>query len=252
MMKLASQVIHELRAINHQFPRYELFIKHAFAACQPVFAKDSFSKKYSELARNGEWFANSLVANACLEGYGAEQIWAFSNKLDNDVYASRVRKHSLDESRHSTMFITMLGLTFPSAVEQIDEETKSRIRTMQPHYSKNAHPPIFKPPPNERLFEIESISQLVQVHITEIRALVLQYMVRDALLKHAPEKNIKRLLKMSDSLISDEARHIAYSAEIFEDYSLNNKDFFFSVFEKHLADFNDLTQEELARELLDL
>lgn len=251
-MKLASQVIGELRAISQRFPQYESFIKHAFVTSRPIFAHDSFSKKYHELSQNAEWFANSLVANACLEGYGAEQIWKFSNRLDNEHYAARVRQHSLDESRHSTMFVTILGLTFPSDVAEIDKDTHEKIYNMQPRYSKKAHPPILKCTLEERLFEVESINELVQVHITEIRALVLQYMVRAALIRHAPEKNLKRLMQMSDSLITDEARHISYSAEIFEAYSKKHPDFFFSVFEKHLRDFNELTQEELARENLEL
>ncbi|MBI6547535.1 hypothetical protein [Xenorhabdus lircayensis] len=174
--------------------------------------------------------------------------------LDNEEYAKRVRRHSLDESKHSTMFITALKLTFPGVLDHVDDETRKKIDEMQPKYSLARHPPIEKVPFEERLFELESIDQLIQVHITEIRALVLQYMVREAFIKHAPEKNLQKLMNISDILIRDEARHINYSAEIFEHYATipGNKDYFFQTFEDRLNDFNLLTQEEIDREEIEL
>ncbi|MEZ8025788.1 hypothetical protein [Enterovibrio norvegicus] len=250
---LASNVLGELKHVQaRQYPLYNAILKHAFDTHQPVFAKSIFAKRYAELSDDGEWFANQLVANSCLEGYGAQQIWNFSNKLDNDEYARRVRQHALDESRHSTMFISMLNLVYPGL--DLDHDTLSKIDDMQPKFTPTQHPDIAKVPEEERLFELESINELVQVHITEIRALVLQYMVRDALLKHAPEESHARLKKFSDSLIRDEAKHINYSAEIFEDYASrgNNKDFFYQMFEDRLCDFNELTKIELEREDIEL
>jgi hypothetical protein len=121
---------------------------------------------------------------------------------------------------------------------------------MQPRFSKTNHPVIKKAPEQDRFFEKESINQLIQVHITEIRALVLQYMVRKAFIQHAPSKHAARLSRMSDLLIGDEARHIEYSADIFEHYASRDgqADYFFHCFEDRLRDFNLLTQEELERE----
>jgi len=252
-MKLGEQVVQELRKLKFpHFPLYEAIMTHALETNQPIFASDKFSLRYLELAEDDEWFANSLVANSCLEGYGSQQIWKFSNKLDNDLYAERVRKHALDESRHSTMFITILGLVFPGVLDSVDQETARKIDQMQPRFTQEKHPAIQKVTAEERLFELETINELIQVHITEIRALVLQYMVREAMKRHAPADNLPRLLRMSDSLIADEARHIQYSAEIFENYAVQNKDMFFEMFEARLHDFNELTKEELAREELEL
>lgn len=252
-MNLASTVIAELNHIEAgKYPLYENILTHALDANSPIFTKDSFSNAYRELASDAEWFANHLVANSCLEGYGSQQIWHFSNKLDNDEYAKKVRQHALDESRHSTMFISILNLTYPEL--KIDEKTQKRIDEMQPKFTTFNHPEINKVSKEERFFELESINELVQVHITEIRALVLQYMVREALIFHAPEKNRERLMMFSNSLIKDEVKHIKYSAEIFEHYAAKdgNRDFFYQMFEDRLYDFNELTQEELEREEIDL
>ncbi|MGJ0580729.1 hypothetical protein ACR71G_22490 [Xenorhabdus bovienii] len=79
-------------------------------------------------------------------------------------------------------------------------------------------------------------------------------MVRDALIKHAPERNRQKLMNISDILIRDEARHINYSAEIFDHYASipGNQDYFFQTFEDRLNDFNLLTQEEIDREEIEL
>lgn len=250
-MKLAEQVVGELQKIKApRYPLYERILRHAFEVHAPVFSDDRFSLRYEELAMDGEWFANQLVANACLEGYGSEQIWNFSNQLDNDHFAAKVRRHAMDESRHASMFVAALRLTFPGLLEGADPETQRRIDGMQPRFSSHRHPSIAKVPEQERFFEKESINQLIQVHITEIRALVLQYMVRKAFIRHAPACHGDRLLRMSDLLIADEARHIDYSAEIFEHYAScdGQADYFFHCFEDRLRDFNLLTQEELERE----
>jgi hypothetical protein len=250
-MKLAEQVVGELHRKNaRRYPLYERILIHAFNVNAPVFSDDRFSRRYEQLAADGQWFANQLVANACLEGYGSEQIWKFSNRLDNDHFAEKVRFHALDESRHASMFVTALKLTFPGLLEGEDSETQVRIEQMQPRYSQSRHPPIEKAPEHQRLFEKESINELIQVHITEIRALVLQYVVRQALIKHAPDQSHSRLVRISDRLISDEIRHIDYSAEIFEHYASRdgNADYFFQCFEDRLRDFNLMTQEELDRE----
>ncbi|WP_422136747.1 hypothetical protein [Endozoicomonas sp. ALD040] len=73
-MKLAENVIRELKSIGaNKYPLYEKILKHSFDINSPIFAKDKFSRAYRELANDGEWFANQMVANACLEGYGAQQ-----------------------------------------------------------------------------------------------------------------------------------------------------------------------------------
>lgn len=141
-MKLAKQVIGELRKIDFpQYPCYEKILNHAFNSNDPLFAQDKFSLKYAELSNERVWFANSLIANSCLEGYGAQQIWNFSNLLDNDEYAEKVRQHALDESRHSTMFISALKWTFPGLLDSVDAETLKKIKNMQPGFSSTKHPP---------------------------------------------------------------------------------------------------------------
>jgi hypothetical protein len=236
-----------LRGISApQCREYQRMMSRAFELAPPPFFKNWFGRRYFELARRADWFANSLIANAALEGYGATQIWKFSTRVTDGTCADAIRQHSLDESRHSTMFISMLRLAFPGM--EFSEETARSIDDLQPRYSRHHHPPTVEHP--EPIESVEALmSELVQVHITEIRALVLQHLLRPVLLAYAPNRSVSRLSKFSDRLISDEARHIHYTADIFERACADGmRDCLFELFETHVRAFNDLTLVELERD----
>lgn len=251
MSFLANLLIENLRQFGYPpFPVYERLIKHCYSKLPP-FATDWYGRRYFELARDPEWFANSLISNSALEGYGATQIWKFSNKMNREDYASALRQHALDESRHSTMFVRMLQFTFPNI--ELDEETSTQIGLLQPKYTKRKHPPIETLPEEELIVGDDALNELMQVHITEIRALILQFLLRPVLLKYAPSSSSKVLTSSSDTLIRDECRHIGYSAKFFEDAAnLGKEDFLFDAFEKNVSNFNDLTLEELERDEVEI
>lgn len=248
METLGGLIIDNLRAISAPIhPEYEEILAYAVASAPPPFAQNWFGRRYFELARKADWFANSLVSNAALEGYGARQIWKFSNKVLEESHATAIRRHSLDESRHSTMFIVMLKLVFPGAT--IDDTTEQTLDALQPHFSLNNHPPIEMSPPDELYYGEKLLNELIQIHITEIRALVLQHLLRPTLLAYASDTSQVRLDAMTRSLIRDESRHIEYTARIFESAAESgSRDFLFNTFERCLREFNDLTMVEFERE----
>lgn len=248
MNNLATLVMDNLRDITaREYPGYARILDHSFRAAPPPFSMNWFGRHYFQLARDPEWFANSLVANSALEGYGSTQIWNFSTRMHQDEYIAAVQQHALDESRHSTMFISMLHLTFPGVM--MDAVTKERIRRNQPRYSPVRLPEARRVAPEHRMSCEESISELVGVHLTEIRALVLQYLLRSVIEVYAPASSKTRIGMFCGSLIRDEARHIDYTASIFE--ALANEghaDLLTDLFEKRVREFNDLTMVELERE----
>lgn len=245
---LASLVMQNLRDITaRDYPEYARILDHGFSAAPPPFSMNWFGRRYFELARDPEWFANSLVANSALEGYGSTQIWNFSMRMHQDEYIEAVQQHSLDESRHSTMFVSMLHLTFPGL--SMDAVTEERIRTQQPRYSRHNLPGARRLEPEHRMSPDDSISELVGVHLTEIRALVLQYLLRAVIEVYAPASSEKRIGMFCASLIRDEARHIDYTAGIFEALAREGQaDLLAEMFQKRIREFNDLTMIELERE----
>ncbi|WP_151638567.1 hypothetical protein [Noviherbaspirillum aerium] len=248
MNNLASLVMDNLRDITaREYPCYARILDHSFSTAPPPFSMNWFGRRYFELARDPEWFANSLVANSALEGYGATQIWNFSTRMHQDEYIEAVQQHALDESRHSTMFVSMLRLTFPGLT--MDARTEERIRQQQPRYSPDQLPEARRLAPENRMSADDSINELVGVHLTEIRALVLQYLLRSVIEVYAPATAQQRIGMFCASLIRDEARHIDYTARIFEALANEGRaDLMVDLFEKRVRGFNDLTMIELERE----
>lgn len=245
-------VTSNLRAINAPVhASYEAMLDHAVVCSPPPFCREWFGRRYFELARQPDWFANSLIANAALEGYGSQQIWKFADKVGERSWEAAVREHALDESRHSTMFVKMLRLVFPGA--KFDEATELAVDALQPKFTRRTPPPISRVDDDEALSGEALLNELVQVHITEIRALVLQFLLRPVLLAYAPEAHRRQLFNFTAILVRDEARHIEYTAKIFDDAAAaGSREFLFQVFEDRLKDFNDLTMVELERENISL
>lgn len=248
MHGLASLVLDNLKSVGAmEHPAYEAMLSHAFAVAPPPFGENWFGRRYFELARRADWFANSLVANAALEGYGSTQIWAFSRKLNDENYAAAAQQHSLDESRHSTMFVEMIGLLFPDAT--IDGTTQASLDRLQPKYNRRSHPPIDKVPEGERFSLERTLEEFVGVQFTEIRALILQFLLQAMTRAYSPPASSRKLEAMTSILIRDESRHIDYVANIVErEASLGNRDLLFTLFEQGLHQFNDITMMELERD----
>jgi hypothetical protein len=248
---LADLVIAGLEKLGEgEYPHYRRVVEHCYDY-PPPYAQRWFGRRYYELARKPEWFANSLIANSALEGYGSTQVWAFSNRIGMEQYKRAIRQHALDESRHSTMFARMMGLVFPDIA--IDDDTKARIKGLQPCYTPSRHPTTEPVPPEEVMPDDDVLDELIGIHLTETRALVLQYLLRPVLLHYAPSSSVRKLTAASDVLIRDEARHIGYTARIFEEQIEKGRgDFIASVFERRNQEFNETTMIEVEREKIEI
>lgn len=280
-------------------PHWESMLTHALETEPAVFARPAFSDYYRDLAANADWFADSLIANACLEGYGSQQILLFANRLADAEHAQLARRHALDESRHATVFVLALDLVFPGLLASQDEQVRAQVRAMQPFMKEAdiqsgrhdstiaaanqtspyaaspyaASPEAESPeaafpcaasneaksseaaPSDAMLSPADAIADIIQIHLTEIRALVLQDLVREAFMRHAPPAHLQRLMRISDRLIADEGRHIAYCADIIEQAALQTthaSSQLHEAFALHMRNFNNLTRDELERQCIEI
>ncbi len=255
MQPIAELVISHLKHVcNSEYPNYAKAINAALTADGVAFGEQWYGKRYFDLASDAEWFSNSLVENSRLEGFGATQIWRFSNRLVNREWAALARQHAMDESRHSTMFVSMLELTFPGILD--DKVLSDRLGSLSPHYSRTKHPSTdITDDKSMHLQGEDALDELIQVHLTEIRALVLQYLLREAILVHSPEASHPRLRQFVNSLIKDETRHIEYCASIFEQELVSvpaRKDYIFETMIKRQLDLNELALEEVDNEIVEI
>ncbi len=247
MNNISELVVNYFQRYNCQlFENYITFLQEACEINPPPHGMAWYGKLYRQLARKSEWFANSLIINADKEGYGSRQIWKFSQLIENQKYADLVRTHSMDESRHSKMFITMLDILFPSEMEA---EFRATLKAFSPGYTKQNHPPIEPSSPDKLMNEQTIIDELIQVNFVEIRALVLQLLLRPVLLAYAKPENRHKLLRMSEILVHDELKHIEYSAYCIEDYiQRGNRNWIREMMIERQASVNQVCLEEVELE----
>jgi hypothetical protein len=216
MNNISELAISYLRHYNcHINEGYIALLKEACEINPPPHGKAWYGNMYRQYARKSEWFANSLIVNAYEEGMGSRQVWQFSQQVENQQFAKLIRSHSIDESRHSKMFITLFNMLFPMKLE---EDLQTQLKAFSPNYNKENHlstVPVF---PNDAMDELLVMDELIQINLLEIRALILQLLLRPVLQAYARPEDKVKVTRMSDQFIFDETKHIEYSAYCIGEY----------------------------------
>ena len=188
---------------------YKTVLREACNINPPPHGKAWYGKLYREFARDAEWFAHSLITNAIEEGNGSREVWEFAKHIKNQQFAELVRSHSIDESRHSKMFVALLDIIFPTKIEA---DFRAKLQALSPEYYHHKHPSIEPVSADEMMDEKRVMDEIIQINLLEIRALILQLLLRPVLQAYANSENLPIVTRMSDLLIYDETKHIDYSA----------------------------------------
>jgi hypothetical protein len=221
---------------------YKQLLQTATNTHQPPHGMAWYGNRYREQARNADWFANSLVLNSYEEGNGSRQVWELSQRTGNQDFAQLIRNHSIDESRHSKMFATLVDILFPTSLEV---ETRKQIKAFSPGYSASNHPAHQTNSLVDTLDEKIMMDQLIMINLLEIRALILQLLLRPVLQAYAQLAELEKVTRMSDQFIYDETQHIAYSAHcIGEYYQYGDRDWLKEQMINRQATVNNLFLEE--------
>lgn len=213
-------------------------LQDATASKPPPFGTAWYGQRYREVATNPDWLANSLVGNAAKEGEGAQKLWDLACRTADPQTSEAIRIHAIDEARHARMYIAMLDLTFPGAVS---DELRPTLRALSPGYSSSSKLTPNSPSSTERVLD-----ELVQINIGEIRTRIHQMLLRPMILAHCQKERHEKLSILLSSILADETRHVAYTADILE-ASLNSdlQDFVRTTMRGRLAEFNEITLDEV-------
>ncbi|HLP89055.1 MAG TPA: hypothetical protein VK184_10755 [Nostocaceae cyanobacterium] len=210
MHNVSELTFHYLQKYNCQiFDDYQTILEEACTVHQPPHGMAWYGQLYRQYARKADWFANSLINNAAEEGNGSREVWQFSQHIYNQEIAQLVRNHSIDESKHSKMFISLLNILFPT---EIETEFRTQLQLLSPEYYHHQHPPISIPSPDNCLEEKRIMDEIIQINLLEIRALILQLLLRPILQAYAQPEDLTKVTQMSDVFIYDETKHIEYSS----------------------------------------
>lgn len=231
-----------LKALAEQsaesFDNYADALQQACDAHPPPYGMAWYGEKYRSVAVDPFWLANSLIANAQKEGEGSRKLWQLVAKTSDENIAEQVRQHAIDESRHAKLYISMLGIAFPEAVtpELLDELNK-----LSPGYATRDFPEH-----TNKVADNVVLDELIQMNIGEIRTRLHQLLLRPVINLHCPDAERKKLERILDSLLSDETKHIWYTASLIEDAMQNGKrDFVYRTMSLRMAEFNEITLQEV-------
>jgi ribonucleotide reductase beta subunit family protein with ferritin-like domain len=210
MNNISELALNYLQRYNCQFSEdYQNILREACETYPPPHGMAWYGNLYRQCARQVDWFSHSLITNAAEEGEGARGVWKFSHRIENSEIAELVRNHAIDESRHSKMFVSLLNILFPTKIEA---EFRNKLQAFSPEYYPHKHPLIEQPTSDNLANEKQVMDEIIQINILEIRALVLQLLLRPVLQAYAQPEDLAKVTQMSDVLIFDETKHIEYSS----------------------------------------
>jgi len=241
---VAHLTLEALGGRGRALKRYGRMLKKACRTHPPPYGQAWYGETYRKLAVDPRWLANSLVANASKEGEGSRKLWNLVARVEDGSIAEKVRLHAIDESRHALIYIALLNLAFPKAVSALQLRA---LRRLSPGYASFDRPAPLAPSTTDIVMD-----ELVQMNIGEIRTRIHQLMLRPVITLHCPASNRAKLGAMMDALLDDETRHIAYTAQIIDDFAARDSaTAITNLFSRRLADFNDITLEEVGQQSFD-
>jgi hypothetical protein len=237
-----------LSALRHtgidNLPGYSQSLIEACDRHQPPFGMAWYGDQYRSYAKDPHWLAVSLVANAEVEGDGARKLWKIAGYAEQKEQSELVKQHAVDEARHARLYIHMLRRVFPGAM---DEALETATKAMSPPISMRDVLPESSPAPRMRLLD-----DLIQMNIGEIRTRIHQQLLRPVILAHCPLSERAAIAKALGALLADETRHIAYTADLIEQHSkAGHDDFIRFTMERRLAQFNEITLNEVGALIFD-
>lgn len=223
-------------------PAYLAAVEGAVAAEPPPFGTDAYRDLYRYASANARWMMFSLMRNAQREGQGATDLWSLAAcALDGDE-RQLLKRHAVDESRHAKVYLALLDLSFPDAV---DPSFRKEMDSFSPDYALVQEP---SPVTGSQYAKDPTIDDFVQMNIAEIRTTIHHLMQREALEEHCPAENLPRAIKILNALLRDELGHVAYTALLCERKAAAlGPGGLARLYGRRLRDFNRITNEGMEK-----
>lgn len=200
-------VVLEVLNTSRSLDGYQVALERAWHSQPPPYDEPWFIHLHHQLARDPSWFASLLASNVDMEGYSSRQLWAYATALGSDEFGAALRRHALDEARHSRVFAYLLFLLFPRLKSA---ELVEKFSAMSPRHKRQDVVSVPADKPRRPPEEVLNSAVLISLH--EIKALILEQMLRPVLLAYATAETRSKVERAMDAIIRDEMAHIQYSA----------------------------------------
>ena len=232
---------------SDSLPAYRHALIRACEDFPPPYGMAQYGDIYREAAVHGGWLAVSMITNAEREGDGAQRLWSLSACTSDPTIAGQIKQHAIDESKHSKTYLRMVDLVFPGAV---DSDFRKELDSLSPDYSHSLTPvakigSAFSHP--------ITLDDLIQMNIAEIRTTIHHLLQRPMLRAHCPAESEPRLVRLQQALLSDELKHVGYTANLIEAHAREvGTDAVVELFRQRMLDFNEVTRAELEDRVFDV
>jgi hypothetical protein len=142
--------------------------------------------------------------------------------------------------------LALLDLSFPGSVSR---EFRAELRQLSPGFAM--HQELY-PVPGSPYAKAPTLDDFLQMNIAEIRTAIHHVLQRRALALHCPPESLPSITRLHDSLLSDELRHIAYTAVLIEKCAEQfDAAKVASLFGIRMSHFNAITTKELGNNVYD-
>ena len=236
-MDHVCDLLEEVRLFSDaDLPFYSDCISRGFENVAPVFTKKLYSDFFFHCASIVPgWLARVVLANADAESQGSEKLhYLWRGALANNKISTDVLEHAKDEAGHSRIFVSLVHQVFPSAYsdEALLKKRKSLFRIDKASLEIDRF----------CLPEDELIDHLVQMNMGEIRTRIHMQLLSPVLFAFTPTANREYVSDVLHRLVTDEVRHINYTAQFIEAWCQDgDKARICDLYTHRLRDFHELT-----------
>lgn len=237
---LIARVAVSLRGGQGDCTRYCAALDAALESEPTPFDTEEYAKIYRESSLDPRWMATSLLTNAEMEGDGSRRLWSLAACTPDPDEKAQLKRHAVDESRHSLMYLALVDLAFPDAIAP---DFRRELRQLSPGFSMRQE---LSPVAGSPYAKVATIDEYLQMNIAEIRTTIHHLMQRRAIRVHCPPENVPAIMRIQDSLLNDELAHVAYTGLLIEKIAgRTERGEVDALFRKRVRDFNTITMDEL-------
>jgi hypothetical protein len=204
----------------------------------PPFGAAFYGEQYRAAAADPGWLARSLAGNAGAESLGARKLWELAGRTSDPTIRDLICRHAMDECRHARLYIAMCETLFPDSIDKI---VRTQVLAQLPRYTATSQPADL-PPYSER----QLIDAVVQINLGEIRTRLHQLLLAPVATAYCLPDRQPKLVPLLRSLLADETRHVAYTAQLIaEAMNRGFREFVELTMARRLEQINRLTVAQL-------
>lgn len=216
-------------------------LRSAFSHDPPPYSQAWYGDTFRNLSANPYWLIQCLISNAAKEASGARELWQLAAAVQDKEVRDLLKKHAVDESGHSVLYIALVEVIFPEAV---DLDQRKDLLGVSPRFKMGNALPDADPCTTEFI-----IDQIVQINLGEFRTRLHQLLMEPVLRSICAIERVKKLDAILNTLAQEEREHLRYTTELLDGWCRNGySSYIGDLVRRRSSYFNELTNIEVGEQ----